>query len=69
MYTIIATEHHYGQIVQTLPKEKVRAECERLRKLFSLAKKEEAYCQIEVVNTDTGEVREYWNNHNNELQF
>ena len=67
-YTIIATEFHYGQIIQNVNKEDVRINCEKLKKLFNLAK-ENAYCRIEVINNQTGEMREYWNNHENKINF
>lgn len=67
-YTIIATEFHYGQIIQNVNKEDVKINCERLRKLFTLPK-ETCYCRIEVINNQTGEMREFWNNHENKIQF
>lgn len=67
-YTIIAVQHTYGHVTETVEKEQVKSECERLKKIFSIAK-ENAYTTIEVVNNDTGEVREYWNNRKNEINF
>lgn len=67
-YTILAVHHTYGHICEIVEKEKVREECERLRKIFSYPK-EKTYTKIEVINNETGEVREYWNNSNNKLKF
>lgn len=59
-YTIIATFHTCGSITVTLEKEHVRKECERLKKLYDLGS-EGCYARIEVVNNQTGEIREFWN--------
>lgn len=67
-YTIICTLFTYGCISQSVKKEEVKKECERLKKIFELAK-EQCYQRIEVVNNETGEIREYWNNHNNTINF
>lgn len=67
-YTIICTELYYGQITQVVKKEDVRKECERL-KMISKNAPENAYWQIEVVNNETGEIREYWNNKENTIKF
>lgn len=70
MYTILATIHTYGSIATTHPANEVKPECERLRKVLSFGAGEDTiYKRIEVINNDTGEVREYWNNHNNEIKF
>lgn len=67
-YTIIFTEHHYGSLTEVVEKDKVREECERLKHATKLAQ-ENAYFRIEVVNNATGEIREYWNNHDNKIMF
>lgn len=67
-YTIICTELYYGQITQVCKKEDVRKECERL-KMVSKHSAENTYWQIEVVNNETGEIREYWNNKENTIKF
>lgn len=70
-YTIIWTIHTYGSVTQIVEKNQVKAECERIRKVSSAANNEpkNRFESIEVVNNNTGEIREYWNNHNNEIQF
>lgn len=67
-YTIIFTQLCYGQIITQKDKSEIRYECEKLKKLSSL-QKEDAYIRIEVVNNNTGEIREYWNNQDNEIKF
>lgn len=67
-YTIIAAVHTYGSITQVVPKEKVREECERLKKVLSVGEAPK-YIQIEVVNNETGEIREFWNNADNKINF
>lgn len=67
-YTIICTQFQYGQITEIVDKENVRKECERLKNVFN---KDfiNTYIQVEVINNETGEIREYWNNKKNEIQF
>lgn len=67
-YTIIATNMYYGQIIEPVAKEKVRSECKRIKKILSIGQ-ENTYQRIEVVNNQTGEIREFWNNHDNIIQF
>lgn len=67
-YTILFTEFHYGNITIVVNKDKVRQECERIKNMSELAK-ENAYMRIEVVNNQTGEIREYWNNHDKIIMF
>lgn len=70
-YTIICTEFQYGQIIETKEQNEVRNECERLKRIFGneKIKDKDIYIRIEVVNNCTGEIREYWNNHENKIQF
>lgn len=68
-YTIVAVQHTYGHLSYPVNKENVRSECEKIRKVFSVSKEKQCYQQIEVVNNETGEVREYWNNHDNSIKF
>lgn len=67
-YTIIFTRFMYGQMIQVVEKEKVKTECEKLKHLNKL-NDEGAYIRIEVVNNNTGEIREYWNNKENTINF
>lgn len=67
-YTILFTEYHFGNITIVVDKDKVRKECERIKSMSKLAN-ENAYMRIEVVNNQTGEIREYWNNHDNKIMF
>lgn len=60
-YTILATIWTYGSIAQVVEKDKVRPECERLKNALSVGSTP-AYKRIEVINNETGEIREYWNN-------
>lgn len=70
-YTIICTQYTFGQIIEAVEKYRVKNECEKLQKMFSNNKinDKNTYVQIEVVNNNTGEIREYWNNHENKIQF
>ena len=69
-YTIIYTVHHYGSLTMPVKKESVREECERLRLSSNLGNQpKNTFICIEVVNNETGEIREYWNNHDNKLEF
>lgn len=68
MYTIIWTELQYGQMVLKKNKDQVKEECERLRKISKIADADR-YIRIEVMNDETGEIREYWNNKQNETLF
>lgn len=69
-YTILCTQHTYGSISKVVEKEQVRAECERIKKVFSSRLcKENAYTRIEVINNETGEIREFWNNKDNIINF
>ena len=65
-YTIIFTRFQYGQMIYAVDKEKVKTECEKLKHLNKL-NEENAYIRIEVVNNNTGEIREYWNNKENTI--
>ena len=67
-YTIICSIHTCGQIASVVEKEQVRKECERLKRLNKLGY-ENTYISIEVVNNETGEMREYWNNVENTIKF
>lgn len=67
-YTIICTLFTYGSITKCVNKEEVRKECERLKKICKIGM-EKCYQTIEVINNETGEIREYWNNHNNKINF
>lgn len=60
-YTIIFSVHSYGHATIPCNKEDVRRNCENLITCNKLADKETFMC-IEVVNNETGEIREYWNN-------
>lgn len=66
-YTILVTSLYHSHMTIPISKENVRNECERLRKILTYG--EDTYKQIEVVNNETGEVREYWNNKQNETLF
>lgn len=69
-YTIICTQHTYGSLAKVVEKDNVRDECERLRKIFSKPLcKENAYTRIELINNETGEIREFWNNRENTIKF
>lgn len=70
-YTIIWTVHTYGNITEVVEKSKVKTECERLHKLSVIGGNEQknTFKTIEVVNNETGEIREYWNNFDNQIQF
>lgn len=76
-YTIIYTIIRHGNVTEVVDKDKVRSECERFKTAHALDehfKKKlgdntHTYCRIEVVNNDTGEIREYWNSHDNKIQF
>lgn len=67
-YTIILAQYTYGSLTQVVNKDQVIAECERLKAIFS-KQPEKCYTIIEVVNNQTGECREYWNNHDNKINF
>lgn len=67
-YTIICSIHTCGQIAEVVSKDKVREECERFKNLNKLGN-ENTYARIEVVNNETGEIREYWNNIENTIKF
>lgn len=67
-YTIITTIHTYGSMTQVVEKNKVREECERLKKTLDKIDAP-SYRRIEVVNNETGEIREFWNNQDNKIQF
>lgn len=66
-YTILATVFTCGSITEQCDKEQVREECERLKKTMSISTHD--YIRIEAINNETGEIREYWNNHNNKIEF
>lgn len=70
-YTIICTEFQYGQITVTKEQKEVRNECERLKQMFgkNIINDKNIYIRIEVINNSTGEIREYWNNHDNKKLF
>ena len=68
MYTIICTNYRQGKIEIQVEGKEVRKECERLRKVMS-NRLVDNYLRIEVVNNETGEIREYWNNSNNTIKF
>lgn len=59
-YTILVTAFTCGSIAENCKKEQVRSECERLKKIFSISTHD--YIRIEVVNNESGEIREFWNN-------
>lgn len=67
-YTIITTIYKVGQIISIEPKENVRTQCEKIRKMHNLQNTNE-HMIIEVVNNETGEMREYWNSNSNEIKF
>lgn len=71
-YTIISTQVQYGQVIRTCKQEDVRNECERIRKLYEFSAKNndnKTHSIIEVVNNETGEIREYWNSEQNKVLF
>lgn len=71
-YTIISTQVQYGQVIRTCKKEDVRSECEKIRKLYEFSAKNNdnnTHSRIEVVNNETGEIREYWNSENKQILF
>lgn len=69
-YTILCTHHTYGSVSEVVEKEKVKSECERLKKVFSSPINEKnTFTIIEVINNDTGEIREFWNNKENIINF
>lgn len=67
-YTIICTLFTYGNITECVNKEDVKSECERLKKICTIGM-EKCYQTIEVINNETGEIREYWNNQKNTINF
>ena len=67
-YTIICNILTTGHITKIVSKENVRKECERLKNLNKITDSH-TYMRIEVVNNSTGEIREYWNNKENEIKF
>lgn len=67
-YTILATIYTYGSITQVVEKDKVRQECERLRNAL-YAGSAKCYKRIEVINNETGEIRQYWDNQDNKINF
>lgn len=67
-YTILATIHTYGSIAQVVEGENVRKECERLKGALEVGSAP-AYKRIEIINNETGEIRTYWDNQNNDIQF
>lgn len=67
-YTIITTIYTIGQIIAPCKKEEVRKECERMIKLHNVQSRNE-HLIVEVVNNETGEIREYYNSNNNKIQF
>lgn len=72
MYTIICTKFTEGSIAEVVEKIQVKGECERLQKVMYNPKLEDTqntYVRIEVVNNDTGEIREFWNNKENTINF
>ena len=77
-YTILQTWHEYGSIAQIVDKDKVKIicesamKCEKLRMRYKCIKgiiPLNVYYRIEVVNNETGEIREYWNNKENKIKF
>jgi hypothetical protein len=73
-YTIITTWVKYGQHIQKVDKQYVRKICECEKSKFEFEKKHYAntrnvHMQIEVVNNQTGEIREFWNSQDNKLNF
>lgn len=66
-YTILVTSMYYSHMTIPITKENVRSECERLRGVLMFG--EDTYKQIEIVNNETGEIREYWNSKQNETLF
>lgn len=72
MYTIICTKFTEGSIAEVVEKIQVKSECERLKKVMYNPKLEDTqntYVRIEVVNNNTGEIREFWNNKENTINF
>ena len=67
-YTIITTIYTIGQIINPCEKEEVRAECEHMRSLGNV-QNENSHLIIEVVNNETGEIREYYNSKDNKIKF
>ena len=67
-YTIIFSLVTEGHIVEVVNKKIVKSECERLKKIASISDNK-TYARIEVVNNETGEIREYWNNSDNKINF
>ena len=77
-YTILQTWHEYGSLAQVVEEKKVRTICESavkheiLKKRYRINKGIDTpniYCRIEVINNETGEIREYWNNQENKIKF
>lgn len=67
-YTILMSVHSYGHAAIPCNKEEVRKHCENLIACNKLADAE-TFINIEVVNNETGEIREYWNNKQNQTLF
>ena len=67
-YALITTVFHYGSKTEWTEKENVKSICEKEKAKYNDTNIE-SYVRIEVVNTDTGEIREYWNNHDNKINF
>lgn len=67
-YTVLLTVFTYGSEAVPCEGEKVREQCERLRNIAKISTGN-VYQRIEVVNNNTGEIREYWNNHENKILF
>lgn len=67
-YAIITTHFQYGSKTEWTEKENVKSICEKEKAKYNNTNRE-TYVRIEVVNTDTGEIREYWNNHENKINF
>lgn len=70
-YLIINHIHKYGHTERLVNKDKVREVCEEYKKRAILTKEfnKGTYIRIEVCNTDTGEIREYWNSGQKEVLF
>lgn len=71
-YTIIKTYHQYGQKISICNKKDVRKKLESDVKwtiLNDKRYKDNCYIQIDVVNNETGEIRQYWNNRQMETLF
>lgn len=73
-YTIITTYVKYGQHIQHVKKEDVRKMCEWQKENFKFQKSrfsntKNVHMQIEVVNNQTGEIREFWNSQDNKINF